>query len=249
LKRLVGRPSAEWFLLTGVSLSFGVAAMAFSLLAPGTSQVRASFGLMLLVPFCAMTVLGLDRLGANRSWLRAALLVALGWWGLGSVVSHWVPPGSPQALQLRASWLFRVGQHAQAAAQAEAGWQKDPAKSLLRSVLTDSWNQLGRTNEARQLVATALARWPADPLAHLDAAFDHAQSGRLDEALAETRRALALAPDHPQAARFLVMLRIRQRDPAGALAACREALRTSPHDPQLRSWLDELAVGRLPATP
>ena len=65
--KLLRRPSSDWLLLIGVTMLLGFAAIYFSLVAPGASQVRASFGLMLLVPFCALFAFGFDRV---VSWKR-----------------------------------------------------------------------------------------------------------------------------------------------------------------------------------
>ncbi len=246
VRMFLRRPSPQWMLLGGITVAFVFAAIYFSLVAPGASQVRASFGLMLLVPFCAFFALGLDRL---ISWRRGTGLV-LGtlvlWSALNNLAAHWIPAGSAQARMLRANFFIRNGRAAEAARAAEDGFKHDPSNALLRGILADAWTQTGKTNEAKQLVAQSLARWPRDPMSHLDAAFDLAQAGKLDEAVAQTRRALAVAPDHPAATKQLVALLSRQKQFAEAEAACREALRVTPHDAQLREWLRELRDARSP---
>jgi Flp pilus assembly protein TadD len=83
-------------------------------------------------------------------------------------------------------------------------------------------------------------------MAHLDAAFDLVQTGKLEEAVAQTRSALKIAPDHPAAAKQLVGLLAQQKQFAEAEAACREALRVTPQDEQLRTWLKQLREGKSP---
>jgi tetratricopeptide (TPR) repeat protein len=248
LVKLAKRPSPEWLLLAGIVLSFGAAAIYFSLIAPGTSQARASFGLMLLVPVSALFAQCFHRVTQWSRWLDAALLVIFFWWALTSAVAHWIPSSSAQSAFLRASYLFRIKFFPESARLAEQGFRVDPSKPLLRSLWADDLNQMGRTNEARQLVHDSLVRWPHDPVAHLDAAFDSVQSGDIDAAIASTRHALELAPDHPEAAQQLARLLCRQRRVPEAIAACREALRLTPHDVQLHRWLDDLRRGKVPDT-
>lgn len=240
------RSSPQWMLLSGTAVAFVFAAIYFSLIAPGASQVRASFGLMLLVPFCAFFAHGLNHLMSWRRGLGMVVGTLVLWSALNSLAAHWIPTGSAQAQMLRANSLIRSGQAAEAARVAEIGFKSDPSNALLRGILADAWTQLGKTNEAKQLVAQSLARWPADPMAHLDAAFDLAQAGKLAEAVAQTRRALEIAPDHPASRKQLVVRLSQQKEFGEAAVACREALRVTPHDPQLRDWLKKLRGGKSP---
>jgi len=244
---LLRRPSLEWFVLLGVALLFLPALFYFSLVAPGTSQVRASFGLVLLVPFCAFFALGFGRVTSTRRATSCLAVTAVVLWALNSFVSHWVPPSSAQAQLSRARMLLEHGYFQEAAREAEAGLQRNPAKAALRSILADAWTQLGRTNEARLLVQHARAQWPNDPLARLDVAFDLTQAGHRDEALAEISAAIDFASDHLGARRELVLLLAKQERFAEAERACREALRVSPYDRQLRAWLDDLRAGKAPS--
>jgi Tfp pilus assembly protein PilF len=240
------RTSPQWMLLAGTTVAFVFAAIYFSLIAPGASQVRASFGLMLLVPFCAFFAFGLDRLLSLRRGFGVVLGTLVLWSALNNLAAHWIPAGSAQAQMLRANFFIRNGRAAAAARAAEDGFKHDPSNALLRGILADAWTQTGKTNEARQLVAQSFVQWPNDAMSHLDSAFDLVRAGKLDEAVAQTRRALEIAPDHPAVGKQLVALLSQQRHFAEAEAACRQALRVTPHDAQLREWLKELRDGKSP---
>ena len=247
LRQLLRKPSPEWLLLLGVTMLFVLASVYFALKAPGASQVRASFGLMLLVPFCAFFAWGQHRLAPLASRRNVVLMAVTIWWGLNGVFAHWIPGASAQSRLLQSVIQMRSGQGEEAVRLAEEGLKTDPSKGPLRSLCADAWRQLGRTNEARELVAQALEKFPNDPLSHLDAAMAAAEDARFDEALRHARQAQAVAPDHPMVARELVVLLIRQRKLDEALGACREALRIRPHDAQLQEWFKELEQGRSPA--
>ena len=247
LRRAFQQAAAAWLLLTGALLLFGVAAVYFSLLAPGASQVRASFGLMLLVPFSACFALGFDTVLRGRV-LRVLGGTVLIWAALNSVSAHWISSDSAQSHLLRANLFLRLGRFPESARLAEAGLQSHPEHAMLRSTLAESWGQLGRTNEARQLLVQALAEHPNDPLTHLDAGFELARAGHVEDAIPHARRALELAPHYADAARQLVVWLCRVRRVDEALPAARAALHLAPHDAALRKWLDELRVGKVPDT-
>ncbi len=233
----------RWFLLSSLVILFGIASILFSLLAPGTSQVRASFGLMLLLPLSALFANGLRSCGHPAWQLVSVLLV---WCALTSVVAHWIPSSSAQAHFLMANLHLRTGNLKEATRHAEAAWHADPSKGIARSIVADVWNQSGRTSDARQMIEQAVQIYPNDPIAHLDLGFELAKENRIAEALVATERALALAPHHAAAARQLVVLWCRVGNVERALLECRNALRLAPHDPKLQEWLTTLNAGRLP---
>lgn len=246
-RELIRKPSPAWLLLLGAGLLFVPASIWFSLKAPGASQVRASFGLMLLVPFCALFARGCEHLSRRAGRLGLAVNILLLWWGLNSLFAHWIPGSSAQSRQVRATVLMRTQQPEEAVRIAEEGLRRDPSRGLLRSLVADAWKQTGRTNESRQLLAQALEKFPDDPMAHFDAALDAAEGGRIDEAVLRLRHAQTVGPDSPLPGRQLVLLLSRQGRLDEALAACREALHVRPFDPKLQEWFAELARGQRPA--
>jgi 4-amino-4-deoxy-L-arabinose transferase-like glycosyltransferase len=244
--RAFREPSIEGLLMLAAPVVFGLGLVYFSLTAPGTTQTRASFGLMVLLPFCAWFVKGFDRTASLHRHAGFALMAGMIWWALTSFSTHFVSANSAQVQTLRAQALLTEGQVALAGQYAQVALQLDSSKHLARSILADCLNATGQTNEARMLIQQAVNERPTDAAARLDASFELSQSGRLDEAVQQVREAIRLAPDHPMAARELVVLLVRQGKLPDALTACRAALRIRPHDPQLRGWLADLQQGKAP---
>jgi tetratricopeptide (TPR) repeat protein len=248
VRNLVRQPSISNWLLMAIPAGFGLAQIYFSLAAPGPSQVRASFGLMLLLPICLWFASGLDALLCR--WRRAGfVMLALSvWWALTSYTTHFVSNRSAAVRLDQAQALLRQGRFAEAAQHAQAGLARDPGKSRLRSILADCWQQTGRVADAAALVRQAVTEHPDDPWARLDLAFDLARDNQLGEAADQVRAALERAPDHPAAARELVSLLARQRRIPEALEACRNALRIRPHDREIQAWFGFLNEGQAPTT-
>lgn len=72
-----------------------------------------------------------------------------------------------------------------------------------------------------------------DPSALLDRGLAFHREGRLGEAEAAYREALALAPGHPEALHLLGLARLGQGDAAGAVRCIREAWAGAPNDPAI----------------
>jgi predicted CXXCH cytochrome family protein len=85
--------------------------------------------------------------------------------------------------------------------------RRDPAYARAWYNLGLVLNQAGRVDEALAALASAEKAGPRDPDIPFAAATIYAQRNRLPEAEAAARRALAIAPDHPQARALLQQLR------------------------------------------
>ncbi len=238
--RVFREPSIEGLLMLAAPLIFVMGLIYFSLTAPGTTQTRASFGLMVLLPFSVWFVRGFERIASTHRHASFAIMA------LTSFSTHFVSANSAQVQTLRAQALLTEGQIALAGQYAQLALQLDSSKHLARSILADCLNATGQTNEARMLIQQAIGKRPNDAAVRLDASYELSQSGRLDEAVQQVREALRLAPDHPMAARELVVLLTRQQRLPEALIACRAALGIRPHDPQLQGWLADLRQGKAP---
>ena len=98
------------------------------------------------------------------------------------------------------------------------------------------WASSGVSKRADRHSA-ALAREPNRESALVGAADAAARAGRLDDAIADLRRAIAVNPWRPAYRSDLAALCFDRRDWPAATAACRDALRLNPADLETRKLL------------
>ena len=112
------------------------------------------------------------------------------------------------------------------------------SSALLYLDLANQLNELGRDEEARDAYARGLGCDPdSHPLRH-GHAFVLWRLGRRDEALAEIRRAVALAPaGSADSLRAESWMLAQAGDHAGAEAACRRAITAQPRDASAQAAL------------
>jgi tetratricopeptide (TPR) repeat protein len=97
--------------------------------------------------------------------------------------------------------------------------------------------QLHRFDAGLAAFRAVLDREPARESALIGAADLAARAGRLDDAIANLRRAIAINPWRSAYHADLASLCFRNRDWPAAAAACRDAIRLSPNGPEPRKLL------------
>jgi hypothetical protein len=97
--------------------------------------------------------------------------------------------------------------------------------------------QLRRYEEGLAAFRTVLDREPARESARIGAADLEARAGRLDDAIADLRRAITINPWRSAYHADLASLCFRNRDWPAAAAACRDAIRLSPNSLEPRKLL------------
>lgn len=109
--------------------------------------------------------------------------------------------------------LFRRGRFTEARAEWAAAlpFADQLHRPYIVGNLASADSELGRYDEARALTRSLLEAEPELPLHHYNLGVIEARALRLDAAEASLRRALALLPDYPAAARALEMVREARR--------------------------------------
>jgi tetratricopeptide (TPR) repeat protein len=240
--RFCRRPSPEWLLLLGVAGAFALALVYMALRVPYHSQIKAFYGLFMLLPLGAFVGLGLDWLAARGRAFAGCAAVLLVLWAMTSYATYWMRPRSAPAQTLHGVTLMAAGRPAEAVPRFVAALRQDPNHLRARSWLVNALAHSGRVTEARQLGEQAIAQIPGDAEMRLALATALEAEGRLPDAIEHTRQAVALAPDHPAARRQLALRLARARRDGEAVAAVREALRVTPHDLELHLVLGSLLV-------
>ncbi len=100
----------------------------------------------------------------------------------------------------------------------------------------------GAVAEARRLALAAVALDGTDAFSHHTLGLVHSMTGKLDDAMAEQRRAIELNPSLAVTSGEIARLMLFSGDMSGALTAADAALQASPNDPNNWLWLRTKAL-------
>ena len=231
------KPTADWMVLNGLAFAFALAFVFMALKVPYYGQVKASYGLLTLLPLCAYGAAGWDALtrrGRVSGWILSGVL---GLWAMNSYASFWIHGRSAQAQISQGMVLLERRRNAEAAERFAAAMRADPRNVQARSFLVQTLMALGRLDDAWQLAQQSLKENSHEAVCHLDLAAVLESRGQWESAVEHTRRALHLAPDHSRAHVQLASRLARLQRLDETVRACREGLRVTPADPELHLLL------------
>lgn len=214
---------------------------------PSYAQAKAFYGLTGLLPLCACAATGLDLAVLRRRWSAPLVHTAMVSWALVAFAALWIDGESPHAMTARGMRAAAAGQRAAAAAQLAQAAARAPHDWLPRLALA-------QLLIGQQAPPEVVQPWLELADGRLELASRHfllasvlRRHSRLDEALSEARRGIALDPDSPGLYAIAADVLATQGDLEGAVHAWREALRICPHSrtahASLASLLDQLGQG------
>jgi tetratricopeptide (TPR) repeat protein len=239
LVRFFRQPSADSFLLAGLPVAFGAALIYMTLRVPCYSQVKASYGMLALLPVSVFAAVGLDVLCQRGRLLRLLVWGVLVVWAANSYASFWIRGSSVPVFLAAGRELARDGHPFEAAERFAAALQVDPHDPQPRKYLAWLLVQNGQAAEAATLAGQALAEHPDDADSHVALALALSAQGRKQEAIESFRHAIRLAPEHLMAHQKLAGLLAELGMIGECLDACREGLRVAPVDPELHRLLSK----------
>jgi Flp pilus assembly protein TadD len=237
LARFIRKPEPTGLLLNGLAWSFITAFVYMALKVPCYSQIKAFYGLLVLLPVCVFAAEGWDFFTRRSKLLWSVSGVALGLWGLSSFSTYWISQNSAQPHFLLGSELALARQHEKAVREFSAALESNPGHLLARSMLVDSLTSLGQEGAANRALGELSERHPHSVLCELDRAKNLEKEGRLEEAVEHTRLAIAAAPELVVGYRFLASRYARLGRPEEVIAACRDGLGIAPTDWELHTLL------------
>jgi tetratricopeptide (TPR) repeat protein len=225
-----------WFLVLSLISLFGALLVYYSLEVPSYAASKAFYASGALVPFCALAAAGWDWLATARA-LRLVLFVSLGVWAANSYASFWIRHEAEHTQFLEALVSADVGRHDQAVLSLMHLLSKRPQDVQAAQLLSRELCRLGRVAEGRQIAELALQWADGDADCHLARGAALAHQKIWEQAVAEARRAIELAPDHPWASEHLADWLLRAGHTDEAIEADRNALRINPTRTQLHFYL------------
>jgi Flp pilus assembly protein TadD len=232
LLKFIRHPSAEWFLLLGLSCLVFWALGYMSLVIP--AQVKAFYGLSALVPFCVFGALGADCLARRNTALRNLVCVLFGLWAINSYVSFWIVHSSTVSAIKRASVLVGKGQFSAATELLKQRMRAEPKNTDLQFTLAYFLTITGRVDESIREAETLVQGDPDNCQGHYVLALAFSKELQTDKALAELLKAMALAPGFDPSLENFTSILVVQRNPGETITMCRQALAISPYSAGLR---------------
>ncbi len=198
----IRKPSAELFLLLGLSSAVAFGLIFMTLRVPSYAQAKAFYGLSILGPLCFFGVLGWERLTRGRTMLRVGLGLFLAVWAMNSFASVWMVRSTQQRLYL-VRGLRADGKIDLAASEAAKAVQSNPSNSEARQVHALILDDVNKNAEAIIEAERAVALSPEDSAAHLQLAMT-LKGGQKERAISEARQAIELGPENSAAYKFLM---------------------------------------------
>jgi tetratricopeptide (TPR) repeat protein len=239
LKQFLRAPSPQWFVLLGFSFLVALALIHRYIEVPYVCMVKAFYGMSALVPFCAITALGLDFLSSRAGKGRMGLVVAFGVWTLSSYGSFWILRSASATVVAQAKSLRDEGRLADARRLLERQLEHHAEDREVRSSLVTILIDANENEKAMEQAQTLLAQNPNNAAGHVNLATLLARQGQLDEAVSHCRRATELAPGYRPAWQQLATILIAAGAYEKAEQAAREGLAVAPFNSDVRRVLAE----------
>jgi tetratricopeptide (TPR) repeat protein len=234
--RFVRKPSVDLFVLAGSSGAVVLGVVFMTLKVASYAQVKAFYGLALLVPLCFFGAMGWELLTRGRRILQGALGILLLVWAMNSFAAFWIIHSGAQHAYMGIK-LASTRKLDAALTEAMKAVESDPADAAARRFSALILNELGRTNESLPLAQRAIELNPQDGAGHLELAVALAGQGQLESALGEARRALELAPENPDAWDFSLFCLSKLGRTDEAIKAARDGLAVFPYRGELHHAL------------
>ena len=230
--QFVRRPSAEWFLLLGICAAVLVALIFMTLRVPSYAQVKAFYGLSVVVPLCAFAATGWNILQRTPRSLQLTLGALFVFWALNSYCSIWIRSSAAQ--HIYAGHRYITGQNfLTARAEAEKAIKSEPsdatAQCFLAAVLYDS----GDTAGAREQIERGLQLDPANAECQLQSAINSIKRSELDDALSIAQRLTKSQPENARAWDIAFSCARQLQRTNEAIAIGRDALAIAPYNADL----------------
>jgi Flp pilus assembly protein TadD len=234
--RFVRKPSVDWFVLIGLTGGVALGLVFMTLKVASYAQVKAFYGLAMLVPLCFFAAVGWEVLTRGHRVLQGTLGALLLVWAMNSFASFWIVHSAPQHLYvgLRLGAEHKFDAAGEEAAKAVNSDPSNPtAQRFLASVLSDS----GRADEALSHAQQAVALSPMDDACHLQLGTVLVRQGQMEPAIGEARRALELGPENPAAYNLLLVCLSKLGRGDEAINVTRDGLAQYPFNAELHDTL------------
>jgi hypothetical protein len=228
LARCFRAASLIWLLLIGVGWLFAFGILDLSLEVPSCVQIKAFYGLPVLLPFCAFGALGFEFWAGRGKAARYVLGVALGIWLVNLYASFWIRPNTVHTEMVSAIADSRSLKRE--SPEAFLNVLKHHPGDSLAMIWLASLESKEHPERAMKRLEQALKNDPANAWIESELAWNLALCDRLDEAVVHAKHAVELAPENEVAAQTWCKLAWHRKSYEETVTAGRYALSINPTD-------------------
>jgi tetratricopeptide (TPR) repeat protein len=226
--RFFQKPTAELFLLLGLSVLVALSLIFMTMKVPSYAQAKAFYGLSALTPLCFFGAVGWEIITSSWTRSRSAISALVVVWALNSLAAFWIIPSVPQQLYA-VKILGQQGKIDEAATEAAKAVEIDPSNASAHGYRALALSELGDDSEAKKEAQYAVQLAPTDSTAHLDLAIA-AKRTDMERAITEAQRAIDLGPENFSAYQLLMKCLLESGRYQEAAALGPEWLAVSPFD-------------------
>ena len=210
---------------------------------PSYAQVKAFYGLSILVSFCAFAAIGWQKLERTPRLLQMSLGVIMFCCAANSIAAVWIRSSATQHIYASRRLL---AEHPDAALkEAAQAVKEEPSNATAGCYLAAILDETGKSSEAMERATAAAQLEPADNRCQLQLAINLAKQGTLDSAMALARQIAQVEPENSRAYRLLSICARQLRRTDETIATGRDALAITPFDAEshYRLGLDAGEIG------
>jgi 4-amino-4-deoxy-L-arabinose transferase-like glycosyltransferase len=243
VREFVRAASPQWFLLLGFSAAVAVALTFMTFRVASYAQVKAFYGLSILVPLCAFAAHGWQKVERAPRFLRITFGSLMLVWALNSFFSVWIRDSMMQHIYAGRR-LVREHRLDAAANEAEQAARRDPSSAMAACFLAAVLDDAGQTTNAVEHTERGLQIDSRDGYCRIQNAINVAKRGDIEQAMVIAQRLVEAEPENARAYNvwFTCARQLQQTDKAITIA--QDALAIAPFDADLHYRLG-LAAGEV----
>jgi tetratricopeptide (TPR) repeat protein len=228
--------SVSWLVLLSFCGAVGVGFLFITLRVPSYAQVKAFYGMALLVPLCCFAAMGWDALARRPGTLRLVLGASLLIFAFNSYAWAWIRPSAAQHVYAGIRLFLEKNSDA-AMTEAQRAIDSPTETANTRRVLALLLSELKHPVEALEQAKSAVELEPLDGATQLQLAMVLAGRGDLEEAVQLARAAVQLGPENWMAWQELATWSLQARFVDEAFSAAKDGLAVAPFNPELHYTL------------
>jgi tetratricopeptide (TPR) repeat protein len=236
LRQIFSRASVTWLVLLSFCGTVGMGFIFMTIRVPSYAQIKAFYGLSLLVPLSCLAAMGWDALTRGRKKFRIVLATILLSFALNTYAWAWIRPSAAQHLYAGIR-LFLEQRPDDSMAEAKKAIDSQNKNANTSRVLALLLSELKHPIDALEEARRAVDLEPSDGACQLQLAMALAGRGELKDAISRARAAVQLGPENWITWQKLATWLVQSGAVDDACSVAKDGLAVAPFSPELHYTL------------